>query len=539
MIRSLRSPSVVAFLALTGGCLVAPRLPAQERSADPRPALIVVLTVDQLRPDYLERWDDQFRGGLRRLIDEGAFFVRAAHDHGVTETAPGHASILSGRFPYSTGIASNRAGVNTTTSPLVDAEGNGAAPFRFQGTTLADWMAAAEPQTRILSVSRKDRGAILLIGRGSYPVFWYAQSTGGFTTSTWYADSLPAWVRTFNAEQRVTRRYAGRLWDLLEGIGSYPELDDTPAEARSQEPRFPHRLPADPMLARNLIIGFPYMDELTLDFAWAGVRALGLGTGPQTDLLAVSLSTTDAVGHRWGPDSRELHDHLLRLDRMLGVFFDSLATLRGRDRFVVALTADHGVAPSPDGRSSWGDNRRAARVSLDDFSRASQAAIPYIASSGIPTDAFDFDGFTLSVDRARAPGKDRVLQEIATTFANEARRVPGVLRADVLDRLARADTVKDAIARRWLHSFRPGGDVLAVVTLQPYHIFDGGNTATHGSPHNYDAHVPLIFWGAPFQAGRRTEPARVVDLAPTLAELLGISPLERVDGHPLTGVRRP
>lgn len=165
--------------------------------------------------------------------------------------------------------------------------------------------------------------------------------------------------------------------------------------------------------------------------------------------------------------------------------------------------------------------------------------MPYIASSGIPTDAFDFDGFTLSVNRARAPGKDRVLQEIATAFANEARRVPGVLRADVLNRLARADTVKDAIARRWLHSFRPGGDVLAVVTLQPYHIFGGGNTATHGSPHDYDALVPLTFWGASFQAGRRTEPARVVDLAPTLAELLGISPLERIDGHPLTGVRRP
>jgi predicted AlkP superfamily pyrophosphatase or phosphodiesterase len=539
VIRPLRSPSAAALLAPLLGLLASPILPAQERTAAPRPSLLVVVTVDQLRPEYLERWDGQFRGGFRRLIDEGAFFVRAVQDHGVTETAPGHASILSGRFPYSTGIASNSAGVNTTASPLVDAEGNGAAPFRFQGTTLADWMAAAEPQTRMLSVSRKDRGAILPIGRGSYPVFWYAQSTGGFTTSTWYADSLPAWVRAFNAEQWVTRRYAGRLWDLLEGIGSYPELDETPAEARSQEPRFPHRLPADPMLARNLIIGFPYMDELTLDFAWAGVRALELGQGPQTDLLAVSLSTTDAVGHRWGPDSREVHDHLLRLDRMLGLFLDSLAALRGGDRIVVALTADHGVAPSPDGRSSWGDNRRASRVSLDDFSRAFQSAMPYIASSGIPADAFDFDGFTLAVDRARAPGKDRVLQEIATAFANEARRVPGVMRADVLDRLSRADTVKDAVARRWLHSFRPGGDVLAVVTLEPYHIFDGGNTATHGSPHDYDAQVPLILWGAPFQAGRRTESVRVVDLAPTLAELLGISPLERLDGHPLNGVRRP
>ncbi len=527
----------LVLLAAAVAALAAAPLAGQ--AAPERPALVVVLTVDQLRPDYLERWYDQLRGGLRRLVDEGAFFVRAAQDHGVTETAPGHASILSGRFPYSTGIASNSAGVNTTTAPLLEAEGSGAAPFRFQGTTLVDWMAADEPQTRVLSVSRKDRGAILPIGRGSYPVFWYAQSTGSFTTSTWYADTLPAWVRAFNAEQRVSRRYAGRLWDLLEGLGSYPELDETPAEARSQEPRFPHRLPADPMLARNLIIGFPYMDELVLDFAWAGVRALDLGAGPQTDLLAVSLSTTDAVGHRWGPDSRELHDHILRLDRMLGTFLDSLTALRGAGRVVVALTSDHGVAPSPDGRSSWGDNRRAARVPIEDFGRAIQSAMPAIASSGIPADAFDFDGFTLSVDRTKAAGKERALQEIATTFATEARRVRGVQRVDVLDRLARVDTLEDAIARRWLHSFRPGGDVLAVVTLLPYHVFNGGNTATHGSPHDYDVQVPLILWGAPFQPGKRTEPARVVDLAPTLAELLGVSPLERLDGRPLTGIRRP
>ena len=539
MLRSARRRFAPTRRLIIAWLLAAPVLSGQAPVSTPRPSVVVVVTVDQLRPDYLERWDDQFRGAFRRFIDDGAFFVRAAQDHGVTETAPGHAAILSGRFPYSTGIASNSAGVNTTASPLIDAEGNGAAPFRFQGTTLADWLAAAEPQTRVLSVSRKDRGAILPIGRGSYPVFWYASSTGGFTTSTWYADSLPTWVRGFNAREAVTRRYAGRLWDLLEGIGSYPESDDTPAEARSQEPRFPHRLPADPMVARNLIIGFPFMDELVLDFAWAGVRALDLGAGPQTDLLAVSLSTTDAIGHRWGPDSREVHDHLLRLDRMLGAFLDSLVALRGADRVVVALTADHGVAPSPDGRSSWGDNRRAARVSLDEFRRAFQAVMPAISASGIPGEAFDFDGFTLSVDRSRAQGKDRVLQDIANGFVAEARRVPGVLRADVLDRLARADTVKDAIARRWLHSFRPGGDVLAVVTLQPYHIFDSGNTATHGSPHDYDAQVPLIFWGTPFLPGRRTDAARVVDLAPTLAELLGVSPLERLDGHPLPGVRRP
>ena len=155
-------------------------------------ALVLLLTVDQLRPDYLERWNTQFTGGFRRLLDEGILFSKAAQDHGITETAPGHASTLSGRFPYSTGIASNSAGVNTNEAPLVDSEGVGASPFRFVGTTLADWMAAADPRTRVLSVSRKDRSAILPIGRGKYPVFWYAQRSGKFTTSTFYADTLPA-----------------------------------------------------------------------------------------------------------------------------------------------------------------------------------------------------------------------------------------------------------------------------------------------------------------------------------------------------------
>ncbi|MEK0431243.1 MAG: hypothetical protein RL139_1047 [Gemmatimonadota bacterium] len=524
---------------LLGTLLLASGVPAAAQPSARRPTLVVFLTVDQLRPDYLERWHDQLSGGLRRLVDEGAFFPKAMQDHGITETAPGHASTLSGRFPYSTGIASNNAGVNTTEAPLIGAEGIGASPFRFQGTTLADWMLATDPRTRVLSVSRKDRGAILPIGRGRFPVFWYAPATGGFTTSRWYADSLPTWVRAFNAEDHVMRRYAGTTWDLLRGEATYPEPDDARGEARSQESLFPHRLPADTMRARNMIIGFPAMDALTLDFAWRGVRALGLGAGPQTDLLAVSLSTTDAVGHRWGPDSRELHDHILRLDRMLGAFLDSVIALRGLDGVVIALTADHGVAPSPDGPSSWGDTRRARRVELGDFDRAMAAVAPYVANSRIPGEAFNFDGHTLTVDRAQAQGKGREIGEIAAAFAAEARRVPGVLRADPIDRLARADTVSDAIARRWLHSFRPGGDVIVTITLQPYNTFAGANTATHGSPHDYDATVPLILWGVPFVPGKRGDAVRVVDLAPTLADLLGVPPLERLDGIPLRQVRLP
>ena len=545
--RLVRRTTVPASVALVVATLllastIAVPLPAQGASAAEKPSLVVFLTVDQLRPDYLTRWHDQLTGGLRRLIDDGAFAPQGVHDHAITETAPGHASTLSGRFPYSTGIASNSAGVNTASAPLVGSEGIGASPYRFNGTTLVDWMVAADPRTKVLSISRKDRGAILPIGRGKHPVFWYAQASGRFVTSSWYADSLPTWLQAFNAEDRVMDRYADQVWMPLLPESAYPEADSVPGEMSSGEVNFPHVMPDDTLRARSIVIGFPYMDELTLDAAWRGVRAMDLGGGSQTDLLAVSLSTTDAIGHRWGPDSRELHDQILRLDRMLGVFLDSLIALRGADRVVIALTSDHGVAPNPEIASTWGDNRRATRVFRDAFDPALAVLSPVVRRHELDPEAFAFDGQTLEVDRSKVVGKERGVRDLARAFAREARKVEGVMRVDVIDDLATADTVKDAIARRWLHMFRPGGEVIAAITLQPYSVFGRGNTATHGSPHDYDARVPIVFWGAGFVKGRVTGDVRVVDIAPTLAQRLGLTPAERLDGqalHRVFGERLP
>ncbi|WKW12276.1 alkaline phosphatase family protein [Pseudogemmatithrix spongiicola] len=496
----------------------------------PRPRLVVFLTVDQLRPDYLTRWDSQFTGGFRRLLDEGRFFVNGVHDHAITETAPGHASTMSGRFPYSTGIASNSAGVNTPTAPLLESDGVGASPFRFKGTTLTDWLRAARPDARILSVSRKDRGAILPIGAGKYPVFWYAQRSGKFTTSSYYGDSLPAWVRAFNAEDHAGTRYAGRVWDLLLPVENYPEPDSVQAESAGQEPAFPHALPTDVELARNAIIGYPWMDQMTLDFAWRALREMELGaSADRTDLLAVSLSTLDAVGHRWGPDSREVHDHMLRIDRMLGTFLDSLVAVRGRDNVVIALTADHGVAPIPEVRSTWGDNSRASRLTSRELEPVIAGVAPVIRRLELDPTAFNLDWGVLEVDRSKVQGKDAAVRTVAREFARLARRVRGIQRVDVIDDIVRADTVRDNYARRWLHMFRPGGEAIAAITMEPYWLY-GGSIATHGSPHDYDAKVPVLFWGAAFAPGRDSSAARVVDMAPTLARLLGVPPLEKLDG---------
>jgi arylsulfatase A-like enzyme len=532
-------PLLVAALLLAGVAHGQEAPPAAVTPSAARPSLVLVLTVDQLSPRYLEQWRGQLTGGLGRLLREGAVFTQAYQDHAITETAPGHASILSGRFPYSTGIAANAVGVNTDNAPLLGTFETGASPERFTGTTLADWLVRADSASRVLSVSRKDRGAILPVGRGRHEVYWYARSLGRFTTSTWYADTLPTWVTRFNDERRVFTHHAGRVWDLLLPDSAYTEPDSVAGESFGQEYTFPYTMPSDSMRAANLLISFPFMDELTLDVAWRGVQELQLGRRGVPDLLAVSLSTTDAVGHRWGPDSREMHDHVLRLDRMVGAFLDSLVQAVGPERLAVVLTADHGMAPSPEVRSTRQDNRGARRVMLDEFQAPVNAAAVVAARAKLPLEALGFDGFTLSVDRELVRGRSRDLRRVAEAFAEVARTIPGVLRVDLLDDLAKADTVRDAIARRWLHMFRPGGNEIAVVTLAPYHIFGDGNVATHGSPHDYDAHVPLVFWGADFVAKRDDGFVRVVDIAPTLADLLGVPVRERrIDGVVLTRARR-
>lgn len=500
----------------------------------PRPSLVVFVTVDQMRADYLQRFDQQLTGGLRRLYDGGAVFLDGFQDHGITETAPGHASTMSGRFPVHTGIVMNSQGVNgVPAAALIDAlPGEPAAsPLRFQGTTLTDWIRAAEPRMRFLSVSRKDRGAILPIGKSRGDVYWWS-ANGSFTTSRYYAEALPEWVKSFNA-RKTAQSYAGKSWTLLLPPSAYPEPDSVPVESAGVDITFPHSVPGDPAQAARSAARFPWMDEMTLAFALEGVRELNLGSEPsRTDLLAVSLSTTDAIGHQYGPDSREIHDQILRLDRALGVFFDSLFKLRDQQRVVVALTGDHGMAPFPTLQSTIYPNHEAKVVSI---------ATPWVAflarliAAGVDQSAVDLDESAVVVTNPAAFTKAHVNADSAiASFGVEAQRVDGVLRADLMTTLARADTVHDAIARRWLHMFRPDGAVRLVVTLTPYSYWSGVTYATHGSPHDYDAHVPVVFYGARVHAGKYPGFVRVVDMAPTLAAIVGVTPLEPIDGHVLT-----
>jgi arylsulfatase A-like enzyme len=496
--------------------------PLPHPAAQPaRPRLVLLITVDQFKADFLTRYQHQFTGGLARLMKGGAHFTDAHHDHAITETAPGHASLLSGRFPRSTGIMLNREGVDDPDAPLVaNGYGTGASPRRFVGTTLADWMKAADARTKTLSLSMKDRSAILPIGRAKSDVYWYSVD-GRFLTSTYYGKNVPAWVDEFN-QRRLPASYAGKTWELLLPASEYPEVDSIPLEMGGREVTFPHRLVDDPVDVGIQLRVTPFMDEVTLAFALHGLQSMQLGKGPQTDLLAVSLSATDVIGHNYGPESREMHDQVLQLDRMLGRFLDSLYTLRDSSSITLVFTSDHGAAQIPELVTNV--TPKPVRASLYPLMPAIRAQL---RAMKLDTFAVELDQQILLANRSafRRPAD---LDTIVEAFARAARQAPGVARADRWAKIL-ADSATDPIARRWAHQFPARSNVELVVTLHRNSTW-GGNVASHGSPYDYDSHVPLIFAGAGVTPGARAPFARTVDIAPTLAELLGVKPLEKVDG---------
>lgn len=514
------------ILAVAAACAHAQPTPPVT-VARPKPTLVVFITIDQLRGDYFLRFGRQFTGGLHRFDVASAFFTNAWQDHAITETAPGHASTMSGRFPVHTGIAANTAGVNDPASPLIGSTDPGASPFRFRGTTLLDWMKKSDGSTRFLSVSRKDRAAILPIGKSKGPVYWYA-SNGTFTQSQYYGDDLPDWVKDFNKQQHPLD-YAGWQWTPLLADSAYAEADSVPVEAMGQNFMFPHGIPNDPSMAAAALANFPVMDELTLRFALEGLKRLQLGANPRrTDLLNISLSTTDAVGHKYGPDSKELHDQMLRVDRYLGAFIDSLFAIRDSTRVILTLTGDHGMSPFPDVLSKVTPNPGARHV---DLAPTFNAWLLSLATLGVDTNQVAIAEGGLMVGDTSSFVKAKVsVDSAARALAAQIRAVPGVFRVDMLSDLVKADTVHDVIAMRWLHMFEPGGMMRFVTTLDRFNYAAGIRIATHGTPWDQDAWVPVIFWGAPFQAGRFDARVRVVDMAPTLANVLGIQPMEKLDG---------
>jgi len=512
--------------SLAAGLLVL--APTAADPALPKLSLVVVFTVDQFRGDYPARFGDQWTGGLARLTHDGIVFPNAMQDHAVTETAPGHSTILSGRDPAHTGIVTNTLGVIDRSSPLLEVSGLGASPARFVGTALYDWMHTADPEAKVLSVSRKDRGAILPVGRAKAPVFWY--QSGLFTTSRYYADTLPPWVEAYNARPWAAA-LAGKPWTPLLPDSDYPEPDSMGYENGGHDVTFPHRFPGTPDSVAAFLPSYPWMDSLTLDFALEGVRQLGLGRRSRPDLLAISLSATDYVGHAFGPDSRELHDQVVRLDRWLGGFLDSLDRLVPRSRTLFVLTGDHGVTSFPELAVAQG--RKGGRVGVDSLLQA--------LAGGLQARANNFfelrqEAGLFSADVAAMAKAGINVDSVSDALAQSLARLPGVTKVFTPKSLKKAPA-SDLDAARWRRSLPENFGWLVCASVAPGYIWTGeGGWTTHGTTNPDDASVPIIFMGPGIHPAIYPTAARTVDIAPTLAALLGLEPSQKLDGRVLTEV---
>lgn len=515
------------------------------RAAPPKPRLVVVVVVDQFSAELAARRSRDLPGGLGRLWREGTVFTHAYQDHGYTETGPGHSVILTGRHPMNTGIAENnwrnRALGGSTycvrddAAPLVDGRGAGAGPAQLAGTTLGEWMQASLEGSRSFAVTGKDRAAVLLAGRRAQGVFWFAP--GGFTTSRAYAAAIPAWLETWNAGFRNRLARGPLVWEPAPGAPALPPETWT-VEGKPHAFGLPRELraangPQDTPFWERFRAS-PFYDEAILGAAQALLAGERLGQGPGTDLLAISLSATDYIGHRFGTTGPEMEDQVRRLDASLGAF---LARVEAASPGAwVALTADHGARDFPERLAARGvpAQRLHADAWTASFNRELQRRLGGDRPWFLPA-----SGHQLWLDPAAlAKGgrsRDQVLRE-AVKLAKETPEVADAFTADELF-LERPDPVQPpqdrSLRTRVALSFVPtrSGDLLLAFRPQ-YMVHDPGSLTEHGTPYDHDRRVALVFWG-PWRPSVRTEPVRGVDLAPTLARELGLAPLEPVDGRPI------
>ena len=517
------------------------------RAAEPPVRLVLVIAVDQLRPD---RIDESLPGGFGRLVREGRFFVDAALDHGMTETCPGHATMLTGRHPAAAGIPANDFfDPETGTEEYCAADPSegaaeiggkgGFSPARLRVTALGDWLHAATPASRVFTVSGKDRGAIMLGGQHPDGAYWYRPDPiPRFTTSRYYRAELPAWVESWNGADPPRDGFLAALPERWEhGPLANPKTpDDYPGEATRFSRTSPHPL-RDPDLAKfgEMLFFTPFLDLATLDFAKRLVEEEKLGQGPAIDLLGLSLSANDSVGHLYGPWSQEAQDHLARVDVALGAFLDFLEARTG-GALLVALTADHGVLPLPEWEIAQGvskcpveGGRASIRgVMLPVFGRLWWDLGPY--TTWFPR-WLQFANSQVRIDRKLLAEQDLPLEQAVAEAKAALESQPVIARAWTEAEIA---TAEGPTAELYRHSFVHGrsGD-LVVQVAEGCLISEYDTGTTHGTPYLYDRRVPMLFRGPGVEAGRVPGRAATIDIAPTLAERLGIPTPADLDGRPL------
>ena len=525
----------LALVSLTAP-VASPSQPAPASSGTARPRLVLVVAVDQMRADYLERFRPLFTGGLKRLAESGAVFTNAMYRHACNETGPGHSVLLSGRSPRSSGIVGNvwydrtlRQRVNVVDDPAVrlvgSNRGRAASPAYFNAFTVGDVLKVSSPASRVVGVSFKDRSAILPAGRRADGAYWYQTTDGRFVTSSWYTERAPGWLDAWNA-RRPADAYASRSWErLLTDTASYLRFageDAIDGEFDRKDVVFPHAIRGVPPAFEfyDNLRRTPFADELLLDFAGAAMKGHDLGRDDATDILTVSFSATDVIGHSYGPDSQEQMDNLLRLDRTLGRLFDEAERRAGKGRVLVVLSADHGVMPLVELLKARGvEARRADSAELyQPVEKALAARFP--GAVGLVADP---DPMEFVLDREAITRQGLNFEDVEATI-REALLGTGLVeavytQAQLMGAPAPGDPFFDRHQRAFFAS--RSGDLVARIRK---HVYLGGYVGGtgHGSPHDYDRHVPIVFMGPGIKPGPHDVETGPEDIAWALGRMLGL-----------------
>lgn len=506
------------------------------------PSLVVVISIDQFRYDYLTRFRDHFGpGGFNLLLDDGASFTNATFKHASNRTGPGHAALLTGSYANDNGIIANSwydvvnrksvYCVQDDSAAVVGAVGNGRSPKNLIGTTFGDALRMHTSfRSKVISVSNKDRGALLMGGKLANGSFWMEESV--FVSSSYYMSDLPGWVKDFNSSGMVNS-YFGRMWEKSLPEEAYASLDadDVPYESgrNGLGVAFPHPVTGDDAsrITRSYyyaLLTSPFGNEILAEFAKVAIKGEDLGKRGVPDLLCISFSANDYVGHAFGPHSHEVLDITVQTDRVLADMFGFLDKYIGLRNCIIVLTSDHGVAPIPEylrKNHHHSENGRIGDARIGDYAASAlDKAFGSLKKAAKWHDRIVDNNIYLNPD---ALGEKKITVDAAAqVMAADLATRPEI--AAVFTRREMAELApSSSIEMRMKHSFHHtrSGDV--VLALKPYYIYDSWDAGTnHGQPYDYDAHVPVILVGERVRRGTYNGEASPVDIGPTLSALLGI-----------------
>lgn len=513
----------------------------------PTPKLIVFISIDQMRPDYFERYGHLFTGGLKRLYSQGIVYENADLNFAASETGPGHAALGTGCYPGKSGILGNEwldpitfksvYCVEDASAGSVDGEGGGFSPHNLVVPAIGDWLKSHSYGSKVISVSSKDRAAILMGGKKPDFAFWYSRNTGTMVTSDYYIHSMPAWAKEFNASGWIDKNVPD-AWTKSLPESEYEKIgpDDFIAEPQSRgNSSFPH--PINPKKRSEEMMGTPYGDFFVIDFSLAAVTGEKLGQRGVVDVLCVSLSNCDYVGHSYGPDSHEMLDLLVNVDKGLGKIFDGLDKQVGINNYIVALSADHAVCPLPEFTAQF-RNIPAKRYDYTTDLKQKIDAFSSVLKKELSTseDVIIKNSF-LNYSAGAMAGWDSVKleQRVKSGFLNIDAIADIYFRRDMI---GTEPSDKPFITKYRNSYFVPRGEDYQYRIRENCIISSRSSGTTHGSPYSYDTHVPLIFWWSEAKPQKISREVHSADAAPTLAKFAGFSFPKNLDGIPLKEVAR-